>query len=75
MTDRVPTVKPTNLKSLWRIVDLFQAVSPSGSLGSRTLEEASSEGADIEATNFSRYDAVNDAGNARILEWERYSVS
>jgi hypothetical protein len=52
MNDMVPTVKPADLKSLWRIVNLCRAVSPSGSLGSRTLEEACSAGADIEAIYF-----------------------
>lgn len=52
MPDTVTAVKPADLKSLWRIVNLFQAISPSGSLASKTLEEACSEGADVEAIYF-----------------------
>jgi hypothetical protein len=52
MSDTVAAVKPADLKSLWRMVSIFQAISPSGSLATRTLEEACSEGADIEAIYF-----------------------
>jgi hypothetical protein len=49
----VATVDPVELKSLWRIISVFQAIDPSGSgIGSNTLAEACSDGADIEAIRF-----------------------
>jgi hypothetical protein len=55
MSGMVPAVNPADLKNVWRIVNLFQAVSPSGqsgSIGSKMFERACSDGADIEAIWF-----------------------
>jgi hypothetical protein len=52
MTAMVSPVKPAELKGLWRIVNLFQTVRPSGSLASATLERACRAGADAEAIWF-----------------------
>jgi len=52
MTDMVPAVNPADLKSLWRIVNLFQVVCPSGSIAIKTLQQACREGADTEAIWF-----------------------
>jgi hypothetical protein len=49
----VASVDPVDLKSLWRIINVFQAIDPSGSgIGSKTLADACSDGADIEAIWF-----------------------
>jgi hypothetical protein len=53
MTAMVAAVDPTDLKSLWRLINLFQAVDPSGnSIAHKALKEACSGGADIEAIWF-----------------------
>jgi hypothetical protein len=43
MTAMVAAVDPTDLKSLWRLINLFQAVDPSGnSIAHKALKEACS---------------------------------
>jgi hypothetical protein len=52
MNGMVSPLKPAELKGLWRLLNLFQTVRPSGSLASTTLERACGGSADAEAIWF-----------------------